>query len=809
MQENQKSEFKRWLERIQLTDKEDTFTVNTITSYIGALNSVSKKFAGAISPNKTIFEITNMESFQDAVKRIESDEKYKDFNKNTSRTSPEYALKYYQRFLERKLINDKKGYLSPAWFKLSAENYEQLKNEATDLYNQFKSIYSPDNLRELKGNDLLDFIFLGKSTSSLCYALEYDKKYELFGGIAGGTAYKYFLFYSKKDETWKTSIGNSGNRSISQEEALEIGEVIRNALVRGSEIISNFKLETLNDYSTLFDKLKEEIPNYITKTWVLKYYHMIFPDIIPTFYNEKWQKHILYNLNIVPSKDKFIRMGQINYFIEECNISSIVFSKIVYDKIGAPKTFYRVNTGEKGKLFNEWCSSNNSYMSIGWNELGNLSAVYQKGNDSKEIITAALKDLYNCDDRSANRIYSEINDFYSVMADDTYIVAMTEQKVLAIGTVTGEYFFDADKDYGHCRPVRWLKVLNEENTLVKENGEQTEFCELNNSKNICNLYSILYGVEEVAENQSRRISFETGYKSKFPRNRIVFGAPGTGKSYSLNKETKAFNQIERVTFYPSFSYSQFVGCYKPIMEGKNISYSFVPGPFLRTYVDAVKDPSKNYLLIIEEINRADAASVFGDVFQLLDRDQYGNSVYSISASEDIKKYLKEKEINSDKLSIPSNMYIWATMNSADQGVFPMDTAFKRRWDFLYFDLDGKPIEDNANCPVKKDNWEDIRKAINNWLCEKKINEDKHLGKYFLDAGVNVEEKDFRDAFKNKVLMYLYEDAARAFRSELFENNSFSAILRDFNTIGTGIFKPESIKKSIAKRVDNGEERANE
>ena len=94
MQENQKSEFKRWLERIQLTDKEDTFTVNTITSYIGALNSVSKKFAGAISPNKTIFEITNMESFQDAVKRIESDEKYKDFNKNTSKTSPEYALKY-------------------------------------------------------------------------------------------------------------------------------------------------------------------------------------------------------------------------------------------------------------------------------------------------------------------------------------------------------------------------------------------------------------------------------------------------------------------------------------------------------------------------------------------------------------------------------------------------------------------------------------------------------------------------------------------------------------------------------------------
>ena len=301
-----------------------------------------------------------------------------------------------------------------------------------------------------------------------------------------------------------------------------------------------------------------------------------------------------------------------------------------------------------------------------------------------------------------------------------------------------------------------------------------------------------------------------------PRNLIVFGAPGTGKSYFLNDQIKDFKKIERVTFYPSYSYSQFVGCYKPVMNGENISYSFVPGPFLRTYVDAVNNPSQNYLLIIEEINRADAASVFGDVFQLLDRDQEGNSVYSISASEDIKKYLEEKGISSDKLSIPSNMYIWATMNSADQGVFPMDTAFKRRWDFLYFDLDGKPIEDNENCPVKKSNWEAIRKSINKWLCEKKVNEDKHLGKYFLNVGENVGEKDFRDAFKNKVLMYLYEDAARAFRSELFEKNSFSAILKEFNESGTNIFKPANIKSiangvanEVANGVGNGEERANE
>lgn len=294
-----------------------------------------------------------------------------------------------------------------------------------------------------------------------------------------------------------------------------------------------------------------------------------------------------------------------------------------------------------------------------------------------------------------------------------------------------------------------------------------------------------------------------------PRNLIIFGAPGTGKSFKLNEKADPFDKVERVTFYPSYSYSQFVGCYKPTMNGENIAYSFVPGPFLRTYVDAVKNKSKSYLLIIEEINRADAASVFGDIFQLLDRDKDGKSVYSISTSEDVKAYIeKEKAPNSDKICIPANMYIWATMNSADQGVFPMDTAFKRRWDFLYFDLDGNPIKDNENCPVKKENWEKIREAINTWLCEKKVNEDKQLGRYFISTDDNVEEKDFRDAFKNKVLMYLFEDAARAFRSELFEKNSFSSILSEFNKEGTGIFKPDSIKQ-IVRRNDNAEERTNE
>ena len=504
------------------------------------------------------------------------------------------------------------------------------------------------------------------------------------------------------------------------------------------------------------------------------------------------------------------------------------------------KIYFTTSNPRNYNLIKNWESNNEEHLVL-WafgnrregkfsNATVNEDYVFLMHNDSKD--SHENEKLFNCKIIDDNVTFTDKNEYLNNEFDREYIKNKN---------YTDNLRFYKLKILGMTTRIRRKEIQNNQNEEDRILDRRNNYCQdvkclTNRNYLLCNLSSLILsygnelGLEQseinflqeksrilsgTAETNNQVTEIQSSQIDK-PRNLIVFGAPGTGKSYFLNDQIKDFKKIERVTFYPSYSYSQFVGCYKPVMNGENISYSFVPGPFLRTYVDAVNNPSQNYLLIIEEINRADAASVFGDVFQLLDRDQEGNSVYSISASEDIKKYLEEKGISSDKLSIPSNMYIWATMNSADQGVFPMDTAFKRRWDFLYFDLDGKPIEDNENCPVKKSNWEAIRKSINKWLCEKKVNEDKHLGKYFLNVGENVGEKDFRDAFKNKVLMYLYEDAARAFRSELFEKNSFSAILKEFNESGTNIFKPANIKSiangvanEVANGVGNGEERANE
>lgn len=325
----------------------------------------------------------------------------------------------------------------------------------------------------------------------------------------------------------------------------------------------------------------------------------------------------------------------------------------------------------------------------------------------------------------------------------------------------------------------------------------------------------------------QNIRFKTGYQTDFERNRIVFGAPGTGKSYKLKEDSNTLlkgnkDTYERVTFHPDYYYSHFVGTYKPVTDDSNseIKYEFVPGPFMRVYVEALRsgrtENPQPHLLLIEEINRAKVAAVFGEVFQLLDRDDDGVSEYKIHASEDIRKYLA-KELGGDPdiyktIKIPDNMFIWATMNSADQGVFPMDTAFKRRWSFEYLGIDENDGDIKGKIILGKGiheleiKWNQLRKAINEKLAEDyKVNEDKLMGPYFLSKRimqtVNATDDTIADpdklksAFKNKVIMYLYEDAAKQNKHKLFDgcNSSgystarYSSICDAFDEIGIDIF----------------------
>lgn len=317
----------------------------------------------------------------------------------------------------------------------------------------------------------------------------------------------------------------------------------------------------------------------------------------------------------------------------------------------------------------------------------------------------------------------------------------------------------------------------------------------------------------------------------YPHQRIFFGAPGTGKSFKLNEQAKENfgSNFERVTFHPNYMYGNFVGAYKPfpkVLKDKDgnvlkdehgnidesITYKYVEGVFMRSLVKAFRNPECNFLVIIEEINRANVAAVFGDLFQLLDRDGNGKSEYKIATSKELQEYLRKEDKNEpfdatvktelgddfSSLYLPSNFYLWATMNSADQGVMPMDTAFRRRWEFTYLGIDEAVDDSFEDFMIKiSENeiakWDDFRRAVNAKLSACRIPEDKLIGPYFIPKSI-LELKDHDKLtiiVRDKVLLYLYEDAGKAHRNTIFaegKHNTYSMVCDNFMQNAISLFK---------------------
>lgn len=301
---------------------------------------------------------------------------------------------------------------------------------------------------------------------------------------------------------------------------------------------------------------------------------------------------------------------------------------------------------------------------------------------------------------------------------------------------------------------------------------------------------------------------------------IYYGAPGTGKSKTI-KDLTFGESVIRTTFHPDSDYASFVGTYKPITEevvlrdcnGKKvidddtkevvkeerIAYKFIPQAFLEAYVEAWKKlgSSKKQYLIIEEINRGNCAQIFGDLFQLLDRNEYGFSDYPIVADKDMQKYLEKEfagweitnkdEINQlygeanmvslimkgERLVLPSSLYIWATMNTSDQSLFPIDSAFKRRWDWKYVPIrEGRDKETNAplnwyiNTGDKQYKWWSFISKVNELIGSLTNSEDKKLGYFFCKAKDGEIDADL---FVSKVIFYLWNDV---FKDYGFDDKDF-------------------------------------
>ncbi|MDA0843065.1 MAG: AAA family ATPase [archaeon] len=299
-----------------------------------------------------------------------------------------------------------------------------------------------------------------------------------------------------------------------------------------------------------------------------------------------------------------------------------------------------------------------------------------------------------------------------------------------------------------------------------------------------------------------------------PHNRIVYGAPGTGKSYRLEEEKKSISgEIHRVTFHPEYGYADFIGVFRPNpvfskdqkeftynngaqvkpTGSPHIIYEFVPGAFIkilkRAYESIEKNDGLNHLLIIEEINRSNVSATFGEFFQLLDRDENGNSVYGIKPNDEILQYLSSNgKVSLIEIKIPGNLFLWATMNTTDDGVYSMDSAFKRRWSFEHVAIDeGQEFILDYALPqtikwLTGFSWNSLRLSINDCLRSQvgQFREDQLLGPFFFKKN----ELSNSMLFKNKLLDYLHQHLLRHNPSILFNDEytsaSYSKLNKDFD-----------------------------
>lgn len=397
--------------------------------------------------------------------------------------------------------------------------------------------------------------------------------------------------------------------------------------------------------------------------------------------------------------------------------------------------------------------------------------------------------------------------------------------------------------YADCKPimvlVRWGFLAEEKNVrgakriIIEPSVLDKYKSRLQNLK----VYNIDKDVDEPILDQER-----VSEVRRLPggNNVLLYGVPGSGKSYKIEEEyCNDFKFMERVVFHPDYMNTDFVGQILPTVKGegdeKEITYDFTPGPFTRVLKKAIENPGNYYYLVIEEINRGNAPAIFGEIFQLLDRDDVGKSSYEITNYNIANEVFEEKE---KPIYLPSNLHILATMNTADQNVFTLDTAFQRRWDMKMIENDVSKAK-HASKSILDTNvtWERFNTVINDQIITSSAatlsSEDKRLGAYFVTEEIlkyyskeeNLDDviqkysinnrdadkidkavKDLNSRFGDKVIKYLWDDAFKFSRDELFdvEYKSLEKVLDTFNySVGEERFNVfnQDIKENLYRTLD--------
>lgn len=698
-------------------------------------------------------------------------------------------------------------------------------------YALFRERFGPSVLAGLDGEALLTLMHDHGNKDSLVYWLEFKNDDEFdsrsFGSIAGGSALKFRVFRRKETDNWQAG-GEKGNqpKDITKEDAIEFARSHRDQLLKGVELLDGLSDNaTDDDYAQLQDQMDEVAPDVSRLAFGHKYFSLLFPNKLDDYHSPDLQRfHLLKLLQLPPEGDgRYICAGRFVTAAKEVGLPINHFTATLNAVQGRLHRYWRIGTtsGKTGSSF--WqLMRDRSCVAVGWPKLGDISWLESK-KESREKLKAMLEEKHPNHHSAIGRDCSQLVQFVLEIAEGDIVLAADGMTILGIGRVVGGYEFHSEFEFPHQRQVEWL-TADEWQMPQSNEGLQSTVRELGKfDENVLAIEQhiqapvenkpTLKGTESTTKRPVRLTGIPGRIQSILDRKGqvVLYGPPGTGKTYwaehaandlaaltAFGKLYDALDEKERNTvqgegdkaglvrlccFHPAYGYEDFLEGYRPRTVKGQVSFELRDGVFKRLCKDANASPELNFYLIVDEINRGDIPRIFGELLTTLEKDKRGKRII-LPVSQEI-------------FSVPRNVFILGTMNTADRSISLLDAALRRRFGFVELMPDGSVLKDSAVAGIALKAWLD---ALNTRIREHVGRDARNLQighSYLMHGGAPLKDvatlkRAIRDDIIPLLEEYCYEDygtlgnilgeqivdvATERIRHELFDDGQEDALVQ--------------------------------